>query len=308
MTATSFKQLYQSGDIKKKDIFRMPYRLLKVQPGFNPRDLNKPETQAKIQGMKESIKAGAFIPPLLVRIVDGFGVITDGECRYTAYGLAIAEGAEIEMIDVQPDTGNDADRVATAITSSQGEALTPLETSLAYKRLIAYGWEPQQVASRVGKTRQHVDQLLILANANSDVHALVRSGAVSASIAIDAVRKHGEKAGEFLAKKHGEAKAVGKSRVTASTVKGKNLPRAVVSNVIERVDSLIDSLNAEARKVLWEVESKAAEPDTLVSIPAGELLALLEAHNGIGEAREKQQRKTREGAAKAAQMDIEDAA
>ncbi|WP_441227984.1 ParB/RepB/Spo0J family partition protein [Tardiphaga sp. 20_F10_N6_6] len=306
--ATSFKQLYQDGDIKKKDIFRMPYSLLKVQPGFNPRDLSKPETQAKIQGIKESIKAGAFIPPLLVRVVDGHGVITDGECRFTAYGLAIAEGCEIEMVDVQPDTGNDADRVATAITTSQGEALTPLETALAYKRLAAFNWEPDQIAARVGKTRTHVDGLLILGNANNDVHQLVREGVVAAHVAIDVVRKHGENAGQVLRGEADKAKAAGKKKVTAGTIKGAKLPQQVVQGIVEELDVFMGALPAQARERLAGIEDAVKRgqlPEGQeVSVPASALLSLMSEFSNVTAAREKSEQRMRDRAAKAAQQEI----
>ena len=121
-------------------------------------------------------------------------------CRTRAYRLANERGATITDVTCIPFTGNDAARNLKMIASSQGKELTPLERAKGYARATAFGQDPQEIAAAVGKTRQHVEQLLILANANSDVHALVRSGAVSASVAIEAVRKHGEKAGEFLAR------------------------------------------------------------------------------------------------------------
>ena len=68
----------------------------------------------------------------------------------------------------------------------------------AILRLHRKGYSNAEIATKMGRTVARVEQLLLLANANSDVHALVKEGRVSADGAIEAVRVHGEDAGEYL--------------------------------------------------------------------------------------------------------------
>ena len=63
----------------------------------------------------------------------------------------------------------------------------------------------------------------------------MNSGAVSASTAIEVVRKHGEKAGEFLSGKLQEAIAQGKTSVKAAAVKEWAPPRKVSLNLFSSI-------------------------------------------------------------------------
>lgn len=309
--AQSLKGLFTQGDIKKTDSFRVPLDLLEVEDGFNLR-AEGVELEAHIEAIAQFILEGGQLPPLEVRVLDGRVLIVEGHCRRRAYRIARERGAPVEDISVIPFKGNDADRVVKMIASSQGKALTPLETALGYKRLEAFGMAAEQIGKKVGKTRQHVEQLLILANANSDVHAMVSKGVVSAAIAIDAVRKHGEKAGEFLIAQHDKAKAAGKSKVTAKTIHGKALPRQVVTTVVSALDEFSEAIPKNALLLLASLESaeqSGALPDGQeVSVPASALLSLLKARKAVTEERAAQETKARQKAEKAAQTELKEEA
>lgn len=299
---TSFKQLYQAGEIKKKDIFSIPYSKLEAEEGFNLR-VEGPELDAHIEGIAETILAGGEVPPLLVRVdSDGRCLIVDGHCRHRAYGVAIERGAAIEHIDCLPYRGNDADRVARMVTSSQGRALSPIETSNGYKRLIAFNWTPEQIAKHVGKTRQHVEQLLILANSNSDVKSLVAGGKVAAAVAIKAVRSKGDKAGEYLSAESNKAAASGKKKVTAGTIQPKPIPRPVMDYAVSILDELDKSIDVQTRVYIEE----SAQPGKIRTVNIDGVLMgkLLGAIDAINSARKAQDEKARAKAGDAAQATI----
>lgn len=312
MSAPSFKQLIKDGTIKRADAMRVPLDLIREEPGFNLRIEGK-ELNESIEALARYIFDGGQVPPLEVRPDENGVIVVDGHRRRRALILAREWGAPIDLIDVVAFRGNDVDRTARIMTSAEGRALSPLETSFGYKRLAAFGLSSEEIARKVGKTRQHVEQLLILANANRDVHKLVIAGKVSAAVAIDAVRKHGEKAGEFLRAQLAKAEAAGKAKVTAGTVNGKPLPKKVVSALVEEVDAFVQELPKEVREHLAEAENmvscglQVAERER-VAVPVRALLALVGTHAAVVEAREKQAARARERAAKAAQRDIEEAA
>lgn len=307
MTTPSFKQLIKDGTIRRADAMRVPFENIIVEPGFNLRE-EGPELEESIEQLAQFMFDGGQIPPLEVRPTDGGVIIVDGHRRYRAIEKCRELGAQIDLVDVVPFRGNDVDRVARIMTSAEGRSLSPLETSRGYKRLDAYGMSAEEIAAKVHKTRQHVEQLLILANANADVHAMVRSGVVSAATAIDSVRKHGENAGAFLAAKFDEVKAAGKSKVTNSSINGKALPRKLADSMVESFDMLSSAVGAQQRAYLSELEQKGDLQSHSVPMPAAVVLDLLNMAADIDAERKRQADKAREKAAKAAQIDIEDAA
>ena len=237
MTAKSFKQMIKDGEIKRADAMKVRLEDIHEEPGFNLR-LEGEDLEQSIDALAAFIAQGGQLPPLEVRPRAEGGVwVVDGHRRRRAYRKLDAEGAAIRdaagelWLSVVPFAGNDAERVARVITSQEGRKLEPLELAKGYKRLTAFGWTADQVAQKVGKTRQHVDQMLVLAGANSDVQQLVASGAVAAATAVAVVREHGENAGKVLGGELEKAQAAGKGKITASTMKGPSVPRGLLDDL-----------------------------------------------------------------------------
>jgi ParB family chromosome partitioning protein len=285
----SLKSLAAAGRIKKTDLFRVKYEDLQIEAGFNLRDLK--DAKEHIHSIYQTIIAGGDVPPLYIRLDDQDNtLVVDGHCRHAAYGMAIKAGYPIEWIDVLPFRGNDAERVAKMITSSQSLPLSTLAVALGYKRLIKFGWENDQVATYVGKSVEHVKQLLILANANADVHKFVRAGSISAYAAIDLLRKHGEKTGEFIEKQAESASAKGKVKVTKGGIEGRALPKKIVTNLMSSVEVFASRLPMETRVILATLE-KATDEEVVgktVTIDAVALLELLRAQAEVDAAKAKQ--------------------
>lgn len=285
--AASFKSLTKDGVLLRGDIHRARLDDLKVEPGFNLR-AEGPDLDAHVEAIAAHILDGGQLPPLEVRVADnGDILVVDGHCRRRGYLLARERGAPIDLVNVLPFRGNDADRVARIISSAAGRPLTQLETAMGYKRLSAFNLTPEQIGAKFSKTRQHVDQLLILANANHDVHQLVASGAVSATVAIDAVRKHGEGAGAFLAGQLAKAQDKGKAKVTAGGISGKKLPPKITGAVVETADVLVGALTVSQHEVIARARSGAVAQTTVLEICVGDLLPLLDAYEDVRKAREK---------------------
>lgn len=316
MKQPSFKTLINDGTVKRADAMKVRLDDLHVEPGFNLR-IENDEFLASIDALAQHIIGGGQFPALEVRPRQEGGVfIVDGHRRRRAIIKAVEAGAELAdkdgtiWVSVVAFTGNDADRVARIMTSAEGRALSPLETAQGYKRLAAFGWEPERIARTVGKTRQHVDQLLILANAPSAVHDMVAAGSVSAAVAVTTVRDHGDNAGQVLGVELDKAKVQGKNKVTPGTMKPKALPRAVVDGVLDSVDLLMDNMPMEARRRIaeLEVESGIFPDDEMVSIPVWLIADLMTTHGRLGEARNDHAQRLREQKANENQGEIEGAA
>lgn len=297
-TAPSFKMLIKDGTAKRADSMRFKIEDIHEEPGFNLRRTDAVDADGKtfqdhIDDLARHIAAGGIVPPLEVRPRVGGGVfVVDGHRRRRAYlraeeiGASIRDGNNELWMPVVAFVGNDADRIARVITSAEGRSLSLLEVAEGYKRLIALKWTPQQIADKVGKTRQHVDQALILANANSDVQSLVNTGGVSATSAIAAVRKHGDDAGGVLGDAVAKANAAGKSKATAGAIKGKPLPRKLVD---------------EVEPLLYWLADNASIKEGTITLPADEMAELIEIIAEMREARAKQASRGQAAAVKEAQ-------
>lgn len=307
METKSIKQMIQAGEVKRADAIKARLDDIHEEPGFNLR-IEGEDLEASIDALAAYIMGGGVYPALEVRPRPGGGFfLVDGHRRRRALIKAREAGAPIEWVSVVAFTGNDADRTARIITSAEGRSLTPLEVALGYKRLAAFGLSPDDIAKRVGKTRQHVDQLLILANANTDVQRMVAAGGVSAATAVDMARKHGEQAGQVLQQELEKAKATGKDKVTAGTIKGKALPPKVVQGLVDEVDAFMEALPMDAKRTLAQIEAKANEGrqvESMVLVDSNALLSLVLEFGKVRDARQKQAEKQRAKAAKAAQGEL----
>jgi ParB/RepB/Spo0J family partition protein len=299
----SFKQLVQAGEIKRADAMKIALDDIHEEPGFNLRTEGD-DLEASIDALADYIHGGGIVPALEVRPREEGGVwVIDGHRRRRAFIKARDRGAPIEWVNIVAFVGNDADRVARIITSQEGRKLDPLEIGLGYKRLQAFGKTNTEIASMVKKTPQHVDQMLVLANANSDVHAMVKRGEVTAGVAVGLVRKHGEDAGSHIADALTMAKANGKKKVTAGVVAGPKLPKKETESVVDELDAFIETISTEERIALAGIEAGTTRTDTIM-VSGRALLALMNEYAALKDAQAKQAERQREKANKAAQQEL----
>lgn len=219
MNFVSLKQMAESKfeGVQKTTQFQVDPKLLEVEDGFNAREID----DAHVNSMADAIIAGAVMPAIDVRVVDGRLIIVDGHHRRAAYLLLIERGVDISRVDCRQFRGNDVDRIAHLLTSAQGKQLTPLQMGIQYKRMMALNVTEKEIAAKVGKSIQHVKDMVVLACANSDVHEQVKSGKVSAKVAMKIVKKHGENAGKVIAGHVASAEAAGKKKVSEKEVSEK---------------------------------------------------------------------------------------
>jgi ParB/RepB/Spo0J family partition protein len=305
----SFKAMIKDGEIKRADAMKARLEDLHEEPGFNLRAEGE-DLEQSISDLAEFIAAGGQIPALEVRPrAEGGLWLVDGHRRSRALRRLDAEG-RLPRVDgeawvaIVAFTGNDADRVARVITSQEGRKLSPLELAEGYKRLAAFGWTTEQIGKAVGKTRQHVDQMMVLAGANTDVQQMVKAGTVSAATAVELVREHGEDAGKVLATELEKAKAQGKAKVTGGTMKGPSVPRSLLDDLHAESTKLHQALSSDDHAMLEAFHRGSIDGGT-IAVPVERLLHL---HLVLEEAQrvldEKNQR-AQEKANKAKQQELE---
>lgn len=131
-----------------------------------------------LNALVKSIKDHGIITPLIVTPKDdGRYMIIAGERRYRAAKIA---GLISVPVCVRECTPVQIDELSL-IENIQREDLNPIEVAFAIKKLIDdYGYTQEEAASRIGKARPTVANLLRLIELTEPVRRLVADGRLSA--------------------------------------------------------------------------------------------------------------------------------
>jgi len=217
----SIKSAMKSAEAGSRDLWQVPPSKLKVLDNFNVR-VKDVAYHAHIRWIADSMKIEGVYQdkPLAgyVAIEDGEQVIYiyDGHCRLEGANLAISEGAEIQKLPVVVSQAGISmeDLSVVMVRGNGGKPLTPYEIGVVCKRLVRYGMEPSEIATRIGFTETYVNNLLGLMASPLKLRQMVIDDVVSASTAMEMISKHGDKALEKLLEAQEHAIAAGKTRVT----------------------------------------------------------------------------------------------
>lgn len=231
LTAGNVKAAMKEAGAVSADLWQVTPDRLRVLEGFNARVKNEAYT-GRVRWIADSIKANGYYKdkPLsgFVAREDGVDVIyvTGGHRRHEAVNLAISEGVEVPHVPVviKPKGTGMEDLTVDLIVGNEGEPLTTYEQAVVCKRLAGFGWDSKEIARRVGySTAQYVDGLLALAAAPLPIRKMVIESVISATTAIDAIKKHGDKAVDVLLAAVVKA---GGGRVTAKAMPGAEFKKA----------------------------------------------------------------------------------
>lgn len=216
-----------------KKTFLVPLSELYVEPGYNVREIDM-EHAAEF---RDAFIAGEFVPPLAVQVTEQGVKVIDGHHRYYGAKMATEAGHEVARLECKDFVGNEADRIAFMVTSSQGKALAPLERAAAYQRLRNQGWEAAEIAKKVKRSVADVSHHLQLLECGDGLIAMVKSGEVAPSTAVALSQQHGVKAESVAQAQMDKARAAGKKKLTKSDA----MPQFSAAKARRLVELLCDS-------------------------------------------------------------------
>lgn len=259
--ANSFNKMIDEKVIKRgKTSLLIRLDDIHIKEGFNRRVDNERYREAN-ERLYLYMLTGGKIPNLEVVPRDEGGVwVVEGHRRTLTYHrLRDEAGKPVEWIKIEPFEGNDVDRIARIRTSNEQLPLTDYEEALLVRDLQNLNLTADKIAEVLHIPRYKVDNALVLLSANYDVHQLVEEGTVDIPLAVERVKKHGEKAGELL-----------KDDVAKAQKKGK--PKATKSTAIPQFSA---TKSRNAVKIFSQAEVREIDGQTAYILPEGTALDVL---------------------------------
>ena len=160
----------QNGDmeVERQEQSKIPVDEIRPNP-YQPRKVFNDEA---LKELSSSIKQhGVFTPILVKKSIQGYDLIA-GERRLRASKLAGLKDIPAIIVDF-----DDQEMMEIALLENiQREDLNVIEEAKAYEKLIQrLGYTQEQLAHRVGKSREHITNLLRLLKLPEDVQEYVVS-------------------------------------------------------------------------------------------------------------------------------------
>lgn len=164
----------QQGNLDEHVADRFEVAVDEVKP--NPYQPRKKFDDEKIQELSESIKQhGVFTPIIVKKAVRGYELVT-GERRLRASKLAGLEKIPAILMEL-----DDQQMMEIALLENiQREDLNAIEEAQGYEKLIKkLGYTQEELAKRIGKSREHVANMLRLLKLPKKVQNYVVEGELS---------------------------------------------------------------------------------------------------------------------------------
>lgn len=242
MTQAQEKTVEIDGQIfyrqQKSDVFKVDPNLIYPDYEFNIRT-----DYGDLETLKESIRVNGVKKPLQGKRDGNYFKITDGFRRTAAVQQLLEEGHEVARVPLQLEGReyNDEKRIFDMFISNDGKNLTSLEEGIGFKRLQNLGYDQTEIASKLGKTPAHVSNMVSLANAPKHIQNELQEGNISASTALEILRKgqDEEEQKEMVNQGKEKAQKEGKKKVSNKDVE-KIRKKKHIEILEETLDQLID--------------------------------------------------------------------
>ncbi|MFN0166838.1 MAG: ParB/RepB/Spo0J family partition protein [Bryobacteraceae bacterium] len=136
----------------------------------NPLQPRRIFDQTRLEELAQSIRANGIVQPLVVRPSADRYQLVAGERRWRAAQLAGLDHVPVVVQDISDDHLLEV----TLVENIQREDLNPIETALAFQRLIQeLHLTQEQIGQRTGKDRTTISNLLRLLQLPADIQQLI---------------------------------------------------------------------------------------------------------------------------------------
>lgn len=206
---------------------------IEVEEGFNARF-----DYGNIDELSNSIiENGLKIPLKGVKNGEKF-ILTDGHRRFKAIQMAFEKGYTDIKITISPEAKqSQEERVLSMITYNSGKPFEMLEEADIYQRLSNWGWKPNEIARKVGKSCQFIRDCLSLMTVSTTLKNQIKKGLISGSAVVEMLKK--EKDVNVVAEKVDKAIADNDGKkVSTKHVSNPKPNKAQIAELIGSVDNI----------------------------------------------------------------------
>lgn len=255
-TLFTMNKLVAEKVVGRGDLFKVRIDSLVIVEDFNEsRKYNDPaELRAHIDGMKAFVRSGGVLPAIEVFVNPETGAteVVEGHCRTSCFRELMAEdfaidGKPFTTVGAVPFKGTMAQRRARIVTSNSQLPLSKVGEAKVYQAMhLIDKMHPNDIAVMVGKSRGHIDQMLILASGSEEVHQAITDGVITPTESVHIIRKHGEDAPKEIERLKEIATESGKQKITGAVrKKAAVVKREWPSNLVAASRALRKSFSQE---------------------------------------------------------------
>ena len=151
-----------------------------------------------IDALYQSILAEGLKTPIQIY---SDGTVHDGNRRlfvinkmreegHTVNGVATRNGSVLALIVSRPENGVEA--TIARLNTNEARQFGPLAQTKSFAFLRGEGLSNSEISKRTPFTAMHIGNMLTLADAGEAIHHVIRGGQISATLAVETLRKHGE--------------------------------------------------------------------------------------------------------------------
>lgn len=185
----------ETSDDKRDRPMRSDLLILGVKDLVEVNGFNVREDMGDIEGLAQSIaEVGIKVPLRGYKIKggkdDGKYALVNGHRRYAAALLVVKKQPDLRIpLQPEPQGYTDEQRNLDLIVTNEGNKLSMMEEAVVVGRLITdFNMERQHIASKIGKTDQHVADLETLLTASPGIKKMIKKNQVSATAVIATIR------------------------------------------------------------------------------------------------------------------------
>lgn len=124
---------------------------------------------------------------------------------------------------------SEEDMIADLVLSNNGEKLSLYETAIVCKRPARFVGNSNKTAKKLGLSKPYVDDLLLMIDGPFVIREYVRNRVVTATFAIEMLKKHGDTAVDEI-----EASIVRVRASNSTKVSGKHAAGAVLTKAVKK--------------------------------------------------------------------------
>lgn len=182
----------------RSNIFWLTIDQIEVETGFNRR-----KDFGNLDEFGDSLIANGILQPIHVVKVKGEDkyILRNGERRVRALRLKQEQGVDISEFRIPAISRAfmaEDQALLLQLLTNEGKPFTMLEEANVYEGLFNFGWTPDEIKLKVGKSITHVTNLLILAQGSSKkLKETIQKGTISATLAVQQL-KAGKTSEEIL--------------------------------------------------------------------------------------------------------------